>query len=91
MPTEPCPDCGREVSTSAGTCPGCGRPIADKSPACERCGAHSVAKVRGLQGPAEVLIGIVLLLCFVIPGVVYYVYKESVPYCTSCGHRASKR
>ena len=28
MPTQPCPDCGREVSTAAEACPQCGRPLA---------------------------------------------------------------
>jgi hypothetical protein len=27
MPTKPCPDCGREVSTIAQSCPQCGRPL----------------------------------------------------------------
>ena len=27
MPTTPCPDCGREVSTAAVSCPQCGRPF----------------------------------------------------------------
>jgi hypothetical protein len=27
MPTTPCPDCGREVSTLAASCPQCGRPF----------------------------------------------------------------
>ena len=31
MPTKPCPDCGREVSTLAEACPQCGRPFREAS------------------------------------------------------------
>lgn len=88
MPIETCPDCGRDVSTSAAACPGCGRPLADQAPACPHCGAHTVGKVRGLQGVGEVAIAIVLLLMCIVPGIIYYIHMESVPYCTSCGRRA---
>jgi hypothetical protein len=39
----------------------------------------------------EVINGILLLLLFVIPGLVYYIYMESVPYCSGCGRRVSKQ
>jgi predicted RNA-binding Zn-ribbon protein involved in translation (DUF1610 family) len=93
-----CPGCGREVSTLVTTCPRCGSPIAQappkpgdvQSPACPNCGAHTVGKVRGLHGVKEVTIGVVLLLCFIVPGIIYYIYMKGVPYCTSCGHRLKK-
>lgn len=94
-----CPDCGREVSDAAPTCPGCGRPIAEESPrgnvettgggkACRHCRGRQVAKVRGLQGLRELLVFLVLFVLGVIPGLVYYVWQESVPYCAGCGRRA---
>lgn len=33
MPLIACPECGREVSTSAKSCPACGFPVAEKLPA----------------------------------------------------------
>ena len=33
MPLIACPECGREVSTSAKSCPSCGFPVADQQPA----------------------------------------------------------
>jgi len=47
---------------------------------CPHCGSHSVGKVRGLQGIGEVFICIILVLLFLIPGIIYYIYMESVPY-----------
>ncbi len=32
MPLTTCPDCNREISTSAAACPGCGRPMAAATP-----------------------------------------------------------
>jgi len=94
-----CRDCGKDVSPSASACPNCGCPISSSSPTtqtppkagvntliCQYCGGDSVGRVRGLQG-SEALIGILLLLCFVIPGVIYYIVIESKPYCSTCGRR----
>ena len=55
--------------------------------ACPHCGSHSVGKVRGLQGIGEVFICATLVLLFLIPGIIYYIYIESVPYCSGCGRR----
>jgi len=90
-----CPDCGREVSTAALSCPGCGRPFSASAVArevsggraCPHCGSHAVGKVRGMQGPGEVLICITLFFAFIIPGIVYYVWREATPYCSGCGRR----
>jgi DNA-directed RNA polymerase subunit RPC12/RpoP len=99
MPLIACPDCESKVSSEAPTCPNCGRPIKQASssaPAvagarlCPHCGAQAVGKVRGLQGGGEVLVAIILILAFLIPGVIYYIYMESVPYCSGCGRRVWK-
>jgi predicted RNA-binding Zn-ribbon protein involved in translation (DUF1610 family) len=91
MALERCPDCGEQVSSSAPACPHCGRPIAVSGARCPFCHASGVGRVRGLQGPLEVLGGIVLLLAFIVPGIVYYIVMESIPYCTSCGRRVPRR
>ncbi|MEW5918038.1 MAG: LITAF-like zinc ribbon domain-containing protein [Gemmatimonadota bacterium] len=54
---------------------------------CPHCGSQAIGKVRGLQGVGEVLIAMILLCLFIVPGVLYYVYQESVPYCSGCGRR----
>ena len=99
MPLISCPDCGKQVSSEAPTCPNCGRPIKQSRPTapaisgarvCPYCGAQSVGKLRGLQGVGEVFLAIILFLAFLIPGVIYYIYMESVPYCSGCGRRVWK-
>src|SRR5262245_58248788 len=99
MPLISCPDCGKQVSSEAPTCPSCGRPIKQSSPSapavsgarvCRYCGAQSVGKLRGLQGVGEVFLAIILFLAFLIPGIIYYIYMESVPYCSGCGRRVWK-
>jgi hypothetical protein len=58
---------------------------------CPHCDAtHSVARVAGLHGGSEVLICVLLVFFFLIPGVIYYIVQEAVPYCTSCGRRVTK-
>jgi hypothetical protein len=54
---------------------------------CPNCGGSGVVKARGLQGGGEVLICILLLVCGVIPGLVYYIWKDGKPCCTQCGNR----
>lgn len=98
MPLVACPDCGKQVSTEAAACPGCGRPmkalpshrVGAPGRACPYCGAHTVGKVRGLQGVLEVLMAMVLFAAFIIPGLAYYIYLGSVPYCSGCGRRVWK-
>src|SRR3990167_10843228 len=90
-----CNDCGRDVSTSAAACPNCGCPIqgapvqsqSHTGSTCPHCGSHSVGKVRGLQGIGEVFIAIILFFLCIIPGIIYYIYMESVPYCSGWGRR----
>ena len=94
MALNTCPDCGKAVSSLATVCPHCGRPMASQPASaqttgrvCPHCGSHQVGKVRGLQGFGEVITCIVLFFLFIIPGVIYYIYMESVPYCSGCGRR----
>jgi hypothetical protein len=49
-----------------------------------------VGKVRGLQGVGEVLTAAILVVALLIPGIIYYIYMESVPYCSGCGRRVWK-
>ena len=42
-----CPDCGREVSTSAPTCPGCGRRLKHERKSVGGCGGCLVLLVAG--------------------------------------------
>jgi predicted RNA-binding Zn-ribbon protein involved in translation (DUF1610 family) len=53
---------------------------------CPHCGVHGVGRVRGLQG-GEVLVCGILMLLFIVPGIIYYIWQESIPFCTSCGSR----
>ena len=54
---------------------------------CRHCGSHSVGKVRGLQGVGEVFVAAILIFLFIIPGIIFYIYMESGPYCSGCGRR----
>ena len=54
---------------------------------CPHCGSQQVGKVRGLQGFGEVMICIILVFLGIVPGIIYYIYMESVPYCSGCGRR----
>ena len=89
-----CPDCDSQISTAAVTCPKCGRPMATDTTQlsggrrCKRCGSSNVGKVRGLQGFGEVLAFLILFCLGIIPGLIYYICVESVPYCSGCGKRA---
>jgi predicted RNA-binding Zn-ribbon protein involved in translation (DUF1610 family) len=88
-----CKGCGRDISTKASSCPHCGcllhgtLPQHQERMACPHCGSHAVGKVRGLQGIGEVFLCIVLFFLFLVPGLIYYIYMESVPYCSGCGRR----
>ena len=88
-----CPNCGfplrpQPLSTQA---PGQRIPVVHGvGGSCPFCGSNQVGKVRGLQGPAEVLAAAFLTLLCLIPGIVYYIYIESVPYCSGCGRRVRR-
>jgi hypothetical protein len=100
MPPISCTDCGKQVSSEAPTCSCCSRPIKQSSPSTSavsgarvypHCGAQAIGKVRGLQRVGEVLLAIILSIAFLIPRIIYYIYMESVPYCSGCGRRGSER
>jgi len=45
-----------------------------------------------MQGFREVLGVVIGLFLFLIPGIIYYIWAESIPYCQACGQRVySKR
>jgi len=54
---------------------------------CPYCGAASVGLVRGLQGFGEIIIFVILFFMMMVPGIIYYIYMESRPYCAGCGRR----
>lgn len=98
--TRACPFCGEQILKTAVKCKHCGEFLDGRArqPAepqhrgrqCPYCGAYGVGKVRGLQGGGEVLLAIVLFFLWIIPGIIYYIYIESVPYCSECGKRVHK-
>ena len=85
MALVPCPECGHQVSTSAVACPQCGHPLADQT--CPHCGSHQIGKVSGLCGADEFIIFTILLLVYVVPGLLYYIYLGSVRRCLVCKRR----
>ena len=84
-----CPDCEGSVSSNAAECPHCGCPTEGSYAAnvCPYCGSNSIGRVRGLQGVFEVVICLILLLCLILPGIIYYIFQEAQPYCSGCGRR----
>jgi hypothetical protein len=95
--TRDCPFCSEQILRSAIKCKHCGEfldgrsshttPPQQHGQMCPHCGAHGVGKIRGLQGGGEAILGIILFFMFLIPGIIYYVTMESIPYCSSCGRR----
>jgi DNA-directed RNA polymerase subunit RPC12/RpoP len=61
----------------------------EAGPRCPRCGGR-VKRVRGLQGFGEVLTFCVLFLLAAIPGFIYYIWIETVPFCMACGRRVKR-
>jgi hypothetical protein len=88
MALRTCEDCGREISVSAASCPHCGRPSFAR---CPHCGASALEMKKGLQGAAEIMIGLVLFVFGIVPGLIYYFVRERMPYCTACRRRAPQR
>jgi|APSaa5957512622_1039677.scaffolds.fasta_scaffold375021_1 hypothetical protein len=85
--SETCPECDHETSREATLCPNCGRGVAK----CPHCGARNVGRFHGLYGAREVIVTIVLLLLYVVPGIIYYIYIETVPFCPDCRKRVWRR
>lgn len=55
--------------------------------ACPMCGTQLIPRGRGLHGTAEILFCVLFLLFWLIPGVIYYVWIDSKPYCPKCNRR----
>jgi len=98
MALNTCPDCGNSISSLAVVCPRCGRPTAlavaapqSAERVCPSCGSSQVGKVRGLQGGGEVMACALLFLLGIVPGIIYYIFTESVPFCSGCGRRVRFR
>jgi predicted RNA-binding Zn-ribbon protein involved in translation (DUF1610 family) len=98
-----CPFCLAEIPDKAKKCQHCGEWVNEeaekvmvKKPLrgemeCPYCGEYTVGRIRGLQGFGEVISCMILYMFLIVPGVIYYVYMESVPYCSSCGRRIFKK
>jgi hypothetical protein len=54
---------------------------------CPYCGEQAVSLARGLHGGKEFWTFVLLFPLFFIPAIIYYIRKESVPWCSSCGRR----
>jgi hypothetical protein len=100
MPLRQCPECGREISDRASSCPQCGSPtsppivtpptppptaqIPSNAYVCRNC-EQLVSPNTGRQGSC--LIEIVLWLLFLIPGLIYTLWRfsRSNQTCPVCG------
>ena len=71
-----CPECGREVSSTARTCPGCGAPI-DTKVYCPCCGSTDVSIISGASKAVSVALWGVFAANKVMSK-----YK-----CNHCGHK----
>lgn len=54
---------------------------------CPFCGKNSVKLVGGIQSPGEFITFFILLLLLIIPGIVYLIQVQKVPYCINCHRR----
>lgn len=58
--------------------------------ACPRCGNTQGVTGRGLRGPGEVVVFVLLFALGLLPGVIYYIVRESRPFCPACGARMAR-
>ncbi len=63
--------------------------MASGSP-CPHCGGHQVGRAHGLHGLGETCAFILLFLAGIVPGIVYYIWRESIPFCQTCGRRVAR-
>lgn len=54
---------------------------------CPMCGSALIPRGRGLHGASEILSCAILILLALLPGVVYYIWTDSKPYCPKCKQR----
>jgi RNA polymerase subunit RPABC4/transcription elongation factor Spt4 len=91
VPLQACPECDHEVSESALACPNCAHPFAVAgAQVCPYCQKPTLMKMQGLYGAKEILIALVLLAFFIIPGLAYYFDVSKQPRCSNCKRRVSK-
>lgn len=48
-----CPDCGKQISSTATACPNCGRPMAIR---CPKCGSDNVKVISGASKVTSVVL-----------------------------------
>lgn len=91
-----CPDCGRDVSSLAPACPNCGRPMEKEEEAkqvthfpkegyiCQACGVRGYPEMK-TRGSWRITF--FLLLCFIVPGILYSIWRQTsrYPVCPRCG------
>lgn len=71
-----CPECGKQVSSTAKACPNCGAPI-DKRKYCPKCGSSDVTVISGASKAASI----------VMWGVLAANKVRSTYKCNRCGHK----
>jgi len=59
----------------------------DDVPRCRFCKSAIVQGGRGLMNWKEIVSTVFLLLCWFLPGVIYYIWITSKPYCRTCKQR----
>lgn len=57
---------------------------------CPYCSANSVKQVGGIQSFGEFATFFILIILLIIPGILYYIEVQKIPYCTNCHRRVHK-
>jgi uncharacterized OB-fold protein len=55
MPLIKCPDCNKEISSSAPTCPNCGRPMQLQQILCPNCKSPDIERISGVSKAGSAL------------------------------------
>lgn len=87
-----CPHCGRPMKPLPAQvklphAPTTLIPASARGAVCPVCGTHTLPPGRGMHGGNEQVTCIILILCGLIPGVIYYAVVDSKPYCPKCKRR----